>query len=252
MPKATKNTKVSKTTKKDIKSANQVMSKTDSKSKKVESILDLNTSGVKNPLSGITIETLKSKLQDKRIFAGIVVLGLTLLAVLGIFYFKSWIVAATVNGTPITNLELINRMNKQFREQTITQMVNEKIILQEARKNSIVITQSDIDQKITELEKNVGGAQVLDSLLQQQGQTRDSVRDQLKIQLIIEKMYEKDATVSAEEVTAFVEQNAAQLRATESAEQSKEAADIIKQQKVSQVFNEKFQELKKNANVNIF
>lgn len=187
-------------------------------------------------------------LKDKRTYLVILVLGLLLL----VFYKKSWFIAATVNGSPITNFEVLSQMNKQFRETTVNQLVNEKLILQEARKNNIVVTQTDVDQKIIEIEKSVGGPQLLDNILSQQGQTRDSIKDQLKFMIIRDKLYEKEASVSAQEVQEFVEQNKAQLKATESAEQTKEATDIIKQQKIGQIFNDKFSQIRKDAKINIF
>lgn len=192
-----------------------------------------------------SLQSLKS---SKRVWIIILVTGLLLLA----FYKKSWFIAATVNGMPITNLELQTKLNQQFRGQILNQLVNEKIILDEARKGGAIPAESEIDQKIAELEANVGGKDTLDALLSQQGQTRTSLRDQIRIQLAITKIYEKQATVSADEVAKFIEENKNQLRATDSASQEKEAADILKQQKLSQIFNQKFQELRENAKIQIF
>lgn len=187
-------------------------------------------------------------LRDRRVYIALVVIGLGLL----MFYFKSFFVAATVNGMPVFNFELLSRMNKQFRDQTLSQMVNEKLILAEAAKQGVIVTPADIDIKLKEIEQNVGGAANFDSLLAQQGQTRDSVKSQLKLQVVIEKLYSNEATVSADEVSQFLEQNRDQLRATESAAQEKEATDMLKQQKLSQVFNDKFSKIKKDAKINIF
>lgn len=185
---------------------------------------------------------------SKTFYLVILAVGLALL-----FFFKrSWFIAAMVNGMPVTNLELQTKLNLQFKNQTLNQMINEKIILSEANKFGVVPTEPEIDQKITELETSVGGKQVLDSLLSQQGQTKASLRDQLRVQLSITKLYEKEATVSADEVTKFIEQNKDQLRATESAQQEKEAYETIKNQKLSQIFSQKFQELRQKAKIQIF
>lgn len=185
---------------------------------------------------------------NKKTYIILIIAGLLLLAV----YKKSLFIAATVNGAPLTNLELQMKLNKQFREQTLNQLINEKIIMNEAAKNNALPTQQEVDSKIAELEKSVGGKETLDTLLAQQGQTRSGLRDQIMLQLAITKLYEKEATVSAEEVIKFIEDNQDQLRATESAEQTKEATDTIKQQKLSQIFSQKFEELKQKANIKIF
>lgn len=186
--------------------------------------------------------------KSKKLYLIILILGILLLAV----YKKDWFIAAVVNGTPVTNLELQLKLNNQFKTQTLNQMINEKIILSEAAKNNALPAQQEVDQKIADVEKSVGGKDTLDSLLTQQGQTRSGLRDQVMVQLAITKLYEKQATVSADEVSKFIETNKDQLKATDSAGQEKEAYDSLKQQKLSQVFSQKFQELRQKANIKIF
>lgn len=169
-----------------------------------------------------------------------------------VIYKKSWIIAATVNSSPISNLELQMRLNQQFRTQTLNQLINEKIIFDEAAKNNVAVSNTEVDKKISEIEAGVGGAQSLDAMLSQQGQNRRSIRQQIKLQIVIEKLYTKEATVSAEEVSKFIEENKEQLRATDSASQKKEAEDAIKNQKLSQIFSQKFQNLRQKAKISIF
>ena len=123
----------------------------------------------------------------------IVVIGLLLIFSVK----KGLLLAATVNGAPITNLELLSRLNQQYRTQMVNQLINEKLILSEAQKKGVAVTSQEINDRISQLESNMGGPQGLDSILSQQGQTRATLKDQMKIQLIVEKLYAKDATVSA-------------------------------------------------------
>lgn len=185
---------------------------------------------------------------SKKVYLIALIAGILLLAV----YKRSWFIAATVNDFPITNLELQMKLNQQFRSQTLNQLINEKIILDEAAKNNALATEDEITNKISQVETNVGGPQALDTLLNQQGQTRNSIRNQIRLQLSIEKLYSKEATVSAEEVDKFLETSKDSLRATDSASQRKEAEDLLKQQKISQTFSQKFQELRQKANIKIF
>lgn len=196
-----------------------------------------------NPLARLT--SLKG---NKFVYLAIVIIGIALL----VSYKKSWFIAATVNGSPISNFELLSREDNQFRKQMLDQMITEKLILSEAGKKGVKITAPEIDAKISEIEKQVGGASAFDSLLTQQGQTRTGVRDQVKITLSLEKMYANEASVSAEEVTQFIEQNKEQMQSSTSAELTKEANDILKSQKLNQIYSQKFQEIKKAANIQIF
>lgn len=194
---------------------------------------------------GTKITNLKS---SRKFYLIILIAIILLLAV----YKKSWFIAASVNGMPITNLELQMKLNQQFRTQLLNQLINEKLILDEARKINAIPADAEIDKKIADLEASVGGAQVLDSLLAQQGQTRLTLKDQIRVQLAISKLYDKEATVSASEVTKYIEQNQATMQATDSAKQQQEAYDTLKHQKISQIFTQKFQELRQKADIKIF
>lgn len=185
---------------------------------------------------------------SKKNYLILIIAGLVLLAM----YNKSWFVAAMVNGTPVTNLELQMKLNEQFRTQTLNQLINEKIILDEARKNNAIPAETEIDKKMADLEASVGGKDALTSLLTQQGQTLSALRNQVRVQLAISKLYDKEASVSAEEATQFLEQNKDQLKATDSAGQQKEAYDSLKNQKLSQIFSQKFQDLRTKAKIQIF
>lgn len=206
------------------------------------------TSAPKYLVKKLKPSVLFSRRPPKIIYIALIIIGLAVLA----SYKKAWFVAATVNGAPITNLEVLARLNEQYRTQTLTQMTNEKIILDEAKKKGVAVTESDIDNKIVQLEQNVGGKEMLDSLLAQQGQDRKSLREQLKIQISIEKMYAGEASISAEEIDQFVAQNQDQMQSTDSAKQAEEAKEVLKQQKLGQIFNSKFQQLKQQAKVTIF
>lgn len=183
-----------------------------------------------------------------KIFIAIIVI---LLVVLG-FYKKNWFVAAIVNGKPLSNFELQAKLNGQYRAQVLGQMINEKILLSEVEKNHVVVSENEVNERLSKIETSVGGSQALDALLSQQGQTRGSLKDQLHLQLAIEKLYEKDATFSAEELVKFMADNKAQLTATDPAQLQKEAETALRQQKLSQVLSEKFKQLKDQAKVTIF
>ncbi len=185
---------------------------------------------------------------SRKISLVLLLIGILLLA----FYKKEWFVAAMVNNEPISNLEVQMKLNQQFKSQVLTQLINEKLILQEAAKTGGLPTDAEIAAKLEEVQTRLGGAEVLDSLLTQQNTTRETLKNQLKLEVAITKLYEKEATFSAEELQKFIESNQQILQSTDSASLQKEAADMLKQQKLSQIFNEKFQQLKEAANIKTF
>jgi hypothetical protein len=205
-------------------------------------------SGLKFSLPKPNLSQVISYRPTKQVYLALVVAVLLIAAA----YNKSWFIAATVNGKPITNFELMSRMNTQYREQVLNQIVNEKILLNEAEKNHVVVGKKELDDREKQMVDNVGGKQSFETLLAQQGQTETSFRNQLEVWMTIEKLYDKDASVSADEVNKYIEQNKDQMQSTDSAKQKTEATDAIKQQKLGQIFNDKFQGLKQAAKVTIF
>ncbi|MBI2007392.1 MAG: SurA N-terminal domain-containing protein [Candidatus Blackburnbacteria bacterium] len=181
----------------------------------------------------------------------VIIIVVGVLLALG-FWKKNWIIAATVNGSPVTFLEVLGRLDRDYKSQALDQLVSEKIILGEAKKNGVQVGKQEIDSKISDIEGQFGGTSGLDSVLSQQGQTRKSLEEQLKIQLALEKLYLNEATVSSNEVDTFIKESGSFLQSTDSAKQREEAEKILKSQKLSQVFSEKFQELKQQAEVRIF
>lgn len=220
------------------------------KPKKVNPEVKTSTEKINNStnfLMGLP-ERIISYRPSKKIYLILAIAGVLLLAVLK----KEWFIAATVNGSPINNLEVQIKLNQQFKNQVLTQLINEKLILNEAAKANALPTETEVESKVTEVETRLGGKEVLDSLLTQQNATRETFRNQLKLEVAITKLYEKEATFSAEELQKFIEENKQVLQSTDSASLEKEATDMLKQQKLSQIFNQKFQELRQKADIKTF
>lgn len=168
------------------------------------------------------------------------------------FYKKDLLIAATVNGSPISNLELQSRLNKLYGKKELLQMIDEKIIKDAIKKNNITVSEDEIKSKIAQIEENVGGASTLDSMLSAQNQTRELLKDQLNIQVGLEKLLAQEATISALEVEQFMKASPELFQSTDSAQNVQKAQDIVKQQKLSSAFDKKFAELKQAADIQIF
>lgn len=177
-----------------------------------------------------------------------------LVVVLGalVYWKKSWFIAATVNGSPVTSLELQQRLNHDFRQQGLQDLVDERLILQEASKNSAVPSQDELEKKYLEFSQTYGGPEEFEKLLSAQGQSKDSLLRRIKLNLALDKMYAGQATASSQEVDEYIRVNRSLLKATTSAEQRAEAEQAIKGQKLLRIVQEKFQELKDRAVIDIF
>ncbi len=147
---------------------------------------------------------LKSLLSSKKL-KFILLLALFLL----IFYVKKDLfIAATVNGKPITRLKLINLLEKQGGKQTLEYLINQELILQEARKKNISISEEAIQEEIKAIKENVSlQGSDLNSLLAAQGMSLKDLEENIKIKKTIEEILKDKIQVSDEEINNYFQQN---------------------------------------------
>lgn len=181
----------------------------------------------------------------KRIIFAVLIIAVL---ALGIYKYKNWFVVAIVDGKPILRSELNQRLMAQYGSQTLEGLIGEKLIFENAAKQNITVSQQEIDDRIAEIEKTLNGMKI-DEALKLQGMTMDDFVNRQKIQLTIDKMFNKDISVSATEVDDYIKNNAASLVATEAAQRLIEAEDAVKNSKIEQKFMEWFNKIKTDAKI---
>lgn len=182
----------------------------------------------------------------------VILLVILVIAVLG-WKFKGQFIAATVNGQPISRMELNSQLEKKFGAQVLDNLVNERLIMGAARQKGIFVTASEIDNKVKEIETRLAGKITLDDALKAQGLTKEDFKRQIEIQVSIDKLFEKESTVPSKEIDDYISKNSQAFKtATDQAQVKSQVNDILKQQKVSEVFDTWFADIKKNAKVNKF
>src|SRR3989338_10051872 len=118
----------------------------------------------------------------------LIIIGLLILVLL-FWLGRNYFIVAYVNGQPVSRFELNSRLNSQFAESVIEQLINERLILSAARQQGIFITSAEIENRIKEIEGNLQGKMTLPEALNLQGLTPNSFRHQLELQLSIEKIF---------------------------------------------------------------
>lgn len=177
-----------------------------------------------------------------------IVLILVLLLIVGIWKFKGVFIAATVNGQPISKMELNSQLEKRFGDQVLDNIINERLIMGAARQKGIFVTADEIDKKQSEIENRLKGQVSLDDALKAQGMTKEDFRRQLEIQISIDKMFAIESTVSSQEVDDYISKNSSAFKnATDPAQVKIQVDDILHQQKVTDAFDKWFTDIKKNA-----
>ncbi len=157
---------------------------------------------------------------------------------------------ATVNGEKITQAELNERLMQQAGKEVLDQMITEKLILQEAKKKGIKVSEKEIDKKIEEFKKRFPDEKTFRAQLKENNMTLDFLREQLKLQLILEKILKDKIKVSEEEVKKYYKENKEMFFPGKKFEEVKEQIEEeLEYQKISMQTQIWIEELKKKAKI---
>lgn len=196
-----------------------------------------------------TIER-KSMLSKRRLLWLVIVFALALL----LYQYKGALVAATVNGKPVSRYELIRELERQSGEEALDSLITKQLIVQEAAKNGVSVTEDEVRSEIEQIEQSISAqGMTLDEALELQGQSRAALEESIRLNKLMEKLISSDISVSDEEVSQYYEQNKELLGENAKFEDMKE--DIkqqLYQQKLSERASQWLGDLKNNAKINYF
>ncbi len=181
-----------------------------------------------------------------------VVLGILILVTI-VYLGRNLIVAAMVNGQPISRLSVVRELESQGGKQALDSLITKQLILQEARKKNVAVSSSDVDAEMKKISDNLAQqGQKLDQVLSLQGMTRDQLVEQIKLQKMLEKMVGK-IEVTEKEVDDYITNNQESLPTDQ--DEASIAANVktsLTQQKLNEKAQSMLEALRKNANINYF
>ncbi len=86
--------------------------------------------------------------------------------------------------------ELIRRL-EDAREKILKQLIEDRLILSEAKKQNITVEEKEVASKIDEIKKNVGSERDLENLLNEQNLTLKELRERYKERIMIRKLIDQ-------------------------------------------------------------
>lgn len=212
-------------------------------------------SPAKQPTVATPVSTPKSKLAIKKEHRPYFIIALVII-IIGIllYLFKGLFIVAMVNGQPVTRLQLIQDLEKQYGKQALNTLVTKALIQQEAKKQGVSVSDKDVQDEIKKIEASLTAqGQSLEQVLSMQGRTKASIVEDIRLQKLVEKMLAKNITISDKEVNDYIEQNKDSLpEASSSATIKEQIREQLKQQKFSLEVNTWMQNLQKNAKTTYF
>ncbi len=196
-------------------------------------------------------ELQKSKHRSKLIL----VLVMVILALL-LYRFKSVFIAATVNSAPISRLAVVQELEKQGGKSILDNLITNALILQEAKKEKVVITQPEIDAEIAKVTANLKTqGQDLDQILTTQGMTKADLNDQIRLQLLVQKMAGQGIEVTDKEVQdnfTAGQKDGTYAKNVKFADVQAQIKSQLNQQKLNDKITAWIQDLRSKAKINHF
>lgn len=206
------------------------------------------------PLESPLVMPVKPSRMPKIQLKYVVFFVIVALAAAGVYRFRSLVVAATVNGTPISRLKVLQESEKRAGKTTLDFLVTKKIIEDEARAKKITVSDQEIADEIKKIETSMTAqGQTLEAALKTQGMTQADLKNDITLNKELEKLVGNTVTVSDADVGAFMKDNGIKLGTGADADTQKaQIKDQVRQQKLSQAAQDLVTSLKAKAKVTYY
>lgn len=182
----------------------------------------------------------------------IIVSTIIIAGVLGYFY-KGLLVAATVNGSPISRFAVIGELEKTSGKQALESLITRRLIISELNKENITVTNDEINTEIKKIEDRiVGSGGTLEQALEGQNMTMAELKEQISINLRMSKVFADKLQVTDEEITKYIKDNKLTTVKGQEAQLNDQATNQIKSSKFSQAASVWVSSLQANASINYF
>lgn len=169
------------------------------------------------------------------------------------YFLKGLVVAATVNGSPISRFAVIEKLEKSSGKVLLDSLITKKLIAAEAKAKNITVSQEEIDEQIKKIEEQIktqGGT--LEEALKMQGMERKDLEEQIVIQKQVEKMVADKIAVSDEEVTKYIADYKIEIAKDDEAATREQVKQEISNMKLNQEAEAMISRLKAEAKIKYF
>jgi foldase protein PrsA len=221
--------------------------------KKTKRIVKHITAEVENPSEpspNKETPTIRRRFTKRNIFIVITVIVLAG----AISYYKGLVLAALVNGEPISRISIIRQLEKQNGRQALDSIITETLINQEAKKKNITVTDLEVANQIKSIEENLKqNNQDINQVLSMQGMTMEDLKNLIKVRQLEEKLIGKDIQVSDSDIDNFIKDNKDYFPATMKPDEVRaNAKSQLMQQKLSDREKTWIADLRAKAKVTYF
>jgi foldase protein PrsA len=182
----------------------------------------------------------------------IIIVVIIALGVLGYFY-KGLFIAATVNGSPISRLAIIQKLEKASGKNLLDSLITEKLIQDEANAKKIVVSNDEINAEIKKVQDQItaqGGT--LDAALSAQGMSMDDLKTRIILQKEVGELVADKINVTDEEVAQYIKDNKISIPEGQEAATNDQVKNELRNQKLDTEAQTLINDLKAKAKIRYF
>jgi foldase protein PrsA len=110
-------------------------------------------------------------------------------------------VVAKVNNENITQNQLNEELNKQYGYETLQNLINQVLVLQEAKRKNITVNEKEIEDEIYKTALNMGGIEKLKDQLKARNVNFNDYKQKVKLDLLLRKLVVSE--LSEDELRVF-------------------------------------------------
>ena len=169
------------------------------------------------------------------------------------YIYKGVFIAATVDGSPIMRLTIIQKLEKTSGKNLLDSLINEKLIQNEVRAKNIIVSDDEINSQTKTIESQIatqGGT--LDAALAEAGMSMDDLKKQIMAQNEIEKLLADKINVTDEEVAQYIKDNKVSIPQGQEATMADQIKSEMRNQKISTEAQTLITNLKSKAKIQRF
>jgi len=194
-------------------------------------------------------KSIKIKISIKTAIIIVVIIALGVLA----YVCKGLFIAATVDGSPINRLTVIQKLEKASGKSLLDSLITEKLVQNEANAKRISVSNDEINTQITTIQAQLAAqGSTFDVALAAQGMTMEDLKKQIIFQMEVEKLVADKINVTDKEVSQYIIDNAISIPEGQEATTTAQIKNELRNQKLSTEGNTLIATLKSQAKIRYF
>ncbi len=169
------------------------------------------------------------------------------------YVYKGLFIAATVNGSPISRLSIIQKLEKASGKNLLDSFITEKLVQKEADAKKIVVSNDEINGEIKKIEDQIiVQGSTLEAALSAQGMSMDDLKKQIIFQKKVEKLIADKINVTDEEVVQYINDNKISIPKEQEAAANDQIKNELRNQKLNKEADALITALKSQAKIRYF